>query len=205
MLYNFSVMRGYFASVGPNSFGSVEEEGEPNLSVFEPWGVVDIAVQLTLNIVLLAFALLAAIKHACEARGLQQTWSINPLVKTLVSDQIIYFIGNVIWQATIISMIVPNSIAGSMFMAELLSFFTTFAVLAGPRMVISLRAQELKKVEGSSHGELSTVRFGDRDLPARSVEEREPEPEPMMGCGRSSTRRQAGEEGCSQPGGLDSR
>ncbi|KAH7927424.1 hypothetical protein BV22DRAFT_1045350 [Leucogyrophana mollusca] len=207
MLFNFSVMGRYFLSVGPNSFGSVTEEEEVDPFAFGPLGVVDVMMQLSFDVILLAFALFAAVKHALEARRLHGAWSINPLVKALVADQIIYFVGprvtfthselarNVIWQAIVIPVILPNPNAdGSPFMVILNDVFNAFAVSAGPHMVISLRAQELKTAEGTSLGELSTIQFGARDLPAQSVEEREPESEPMVERGCGSARRQAEEE-----------
>ncbi|KAH7928966.1 hypothetical protein BV22DRAFT_157759 [Leucogyrophana mollusca] len=172
MLFNFSFMGRYVLAIGPNSIGSVAEEDELDPAVLEPLGVVNVLMQLTLDVILLAFALFAAVNHASEARKLHGGWSINPLVKSLVADQLIYFIGNVIWQATALSLLVPNSIAaGSVFMAGMNDFFGAFAVLAGPHMVISLRAKEIKTVKDTSHGELSTIQFGARDLPAQSVEE----------------------------------
>ncbi|KAH7920104.1 hypothetical protein BV22DRAFT_825160 [Leucogyrophana mollusca] len=195
MLYDFSVMRRYIVAIDPNSIGSVEQEGEVDPAALEPLAGVYVIMELTFDVILLALALFAAVKHALEARRLHRTWSINPLVKSLVADQIIYFIVNVIWQAIVIPAILPNfSAAGSPFVIGLNNFFNAFAVLAGPHAVISLRAQELKTVEGTSHGELSTIQFGARDLPAQSVEEREPEPEPMLGRGSSPARRQAVEE-----------
>ncbi|KAH7917965.1 hypothetical protein BV22DRAFT_922382 [Leucogyrophana mollusca] len=195
MMYNFPVMGKYFLAVGPNSFGSVAEEDEVDPSAFEPLGVVDVMMQLTLDLILLALALSAAVKHTLEARRLHGGWSINPLVKSLIADQIIYFIGNIIWQAAVISLIFPDSIAaGSPIMLGLAFFFNGFVALAGPHMVISLRAQEHKTVEGTSHGELSTIQFGTGDLPASSVQEREPESEPAVGRGCGSARRQADEE-----------
>ncbi|KAH7920733.1 hypothetical protein BV22DRAFT_1132852 [Leucogyrophana mollusca] len=195
MLYNFPVMGRYIVAIGPNSIGSIEEETEVDPFAFGPLPVIYVTVQLSLDVILLAFALFAAVKHALEARQLHGRWSINPLVKSLVADQIIYFIGNVLWQATTISMIFPNSVAAqSPFIVGLNSFFNALAVVAGTRMVISLRARESKTVEGTSHGELSTIQFGARDLPAQSVDEGEPEPESMVERGCSSVRRQAEEE-----------
>ncbi|KAH7918216.1 hypothetical protein BV22DRAFT_1051882 [Leucogyrophana mollusca] len=171
-LFNSSVVGRYYTAgsvvaIGPDSFGSVVEYNEVDPSAVGLLGAAGVMVQLTLDVVLLAFALFAAVKHALEARRLHRTWSINPLVKALVADQIIYFIG------------------------ALGVLFNGFAVLAGPHMVTSLRAQEVKTVEGASHGELSTIKFGTRDLPAESVEEREPEPEPVV---ERSARCQAEEE-----------
>ncbi|KAH7920102.1 hypothetical protein BV22DRAFT_824673 [Leucogyrophana mollusca] len=177
MLYNFSVVGRYILSVGPDSIGSVAEEGVLDPSAFEPLAVVYVMVGLTFDMILLAFALFAAVKHALEARRLHEKWSINPLVKSLVADQIVYFIGNVIWQAISIYLMFPSSsTAGFLFMQGASSCFNGFAVFAGPHMVISLRAQEVKTVDGTSQGELSTIQFGDRDLPAQSGEEREPDP-----------------------------
>ncbi|KAH7920095.1 hypothetical protein BV22DRAFT_1133342 [Leucogyrophana mollusca] len=152
-------------------------------------------MQLAFDVILLAFALFAAVKHALETRQLHGKWSINPLVKALVADQIIYFIGNVIWQATAIPLASPNSNAvGSSFMGGVNSFFNAFVVSAGPHMVISLRAQEVQTMEGTSHGEMSTIQFGARDLPAPSVEERERESGPMVERSCGSTGRQADDE-----------
>ncbi|KAH7920729.1 hypothetical protein BV22DRAFT_1039504 [Leucogyrophana mollusca] len=169
-----SVIVGAVVAMGPNSQGSVDEEATLDYSAFEPLIVIYVMMQVTFNMILLAFALVAAVGHAREARRQHGTWSINPLVKALVADHMIYFIVQVLWQAMLIPMILPNIIpTESLELDGIISFFNAFAVSAGPRMVISLRGQELKTVEGTSYGELSTIQFGAKDPPSLSVEERE--------------------------------
>ncbi|KAH7924503.1 hypothetical protein BV22DRAFT_500593 [Leucogyrophana mollusca] len=112
------------------------------------------AIQLAFDILLLLVALFGSVKHALEVKG----WSINPLVKALAKDQIFYFVWYAVWQGTTL----PTTIGADVGIAALdgLNYlFGAFAIIAGPRVVISLRALEHKTREGASSTELSTIQF----------------------------------------------
>ncbi|KAH7921943.1 hypothetical protein BV22DRAFT_1049268 [Leucogyrophana mollusca] len=175
MVFNPSVVGRYVLAMGP-SVGSVLEEGDANLSVLEPWLTIAIVLQLAFDTVVLVIALFASAKHALEARRLHGGWSINPLVQALVADQILYFLCYAVWQALSVPLALPSSgAANSPLLNALSMIFTALAVIAGPRMVISLRAYELKTREGTFREELSTIQFGARDLPPQAAGEGGPE------------------------------
>ncbi|KAH7917839.1 hypothetical protein BV22DRAFT_1135075 [Leucogyrophana mollusca] len=124
------------------------------------WQTVSKAIQLAFDILLLAVALFGSVKHALETKRFTKGWSINPLVKVLAEDQIAYFVWYAAWQGTDLSAIIINSAGvGTSALDGLHSLFGAFAIIAGPRMVISLRAQELKTREGTLQTQLSTIRF----------------------------------------------
>ncbi|KAH7920593.1 hypothetical protein BV22DRAFT_792781 [Leucogyrophana mollusca] len=120
------------------------------------------ATQLAFDILLLIVALFASVKHALQAKG----WSVNPLVKALAEDQIAYFVWYAVWKATGLPTIIGLG-AGLSALDGLNSLFGAFAIIAGPHMVISLRAQELKTQEGTLQTQLSTIQFDPRE-PIRS-------------------------------------
>ncbi|KAH7920721.1 hypothetical protein BV22DRAFT_1122604 [Leucogyrophana mollusca] len=91
ILFNSSVVGKYVLSVGPGSVGSAIEEGLADSSVLAPVLTIAVIIQLAFDIVLLVVALFAAVKHALEARRLNNGWPTNPLVKALAADQFLYF------------------------------------------------------------------------------------------------------------------
>ncbi|KAH7909398.1 hypothetical protein BJ138DRAFT_1155385 [Hygrophoropsis aurantiaca] len=179
MLYNFAVMKEFIMSMGP-SVGHVIEAGETDTSILEPWQTIYIVLELTFDTLLFIIALLASVKHTLEVKRMVKGWPINPLVKTMVADQIVYFILYAVWQAVSLPQGIPSSGAGYAALTGLTSLFSGFMAIAGPRMVISLRAQELKAREGTLPTELSTIQFDAQDLPSHSAASEEG-PEPMAG------------------------
>ncbi|KAH7917904.1 hypothetical protein BV22DRAFT_924799 [Leucogyrophana mollusca] len=147
-----------------------------NSYALDLWQTVYRAIQLAFDILLLAVALFGSMRHRLEAQG----WSVNPLVKALVEDQIAYFVlyagsfftlGSAtycgfaryaVWQGTSLPTI--SSVAAGVSALEGLSYlFGAFAIIAGPRMVISLREHELKTQEGTLQTQLSTIQFNVRE------------------------------------------
>ncbi|KAH7920039.1 hypothetical protein BV22DRAFT_831534 [Leucogyrophana mollusca] len=176
MLFNFPIVEKYIFSVGP-LVGSVFEGFNADFSVLQPLLIISIIVQLAFDAVLLAIALFVSVKHGLQSRRLNKGWSVNPLVKALIADQTLYFVWFAVWQATAIPEWIPNSTAGgSAVFSGFVNVFNGLAVIAGPRMVISLRAQETKTREGTLCAEMSTIQFGARVPPYQSVGEGEPKP-----------------------------
>ncbi|KAH7917788.1 hypothetical protein BV22DRAFT_929004 [Leucogyrophana mollusca] len=56
------------------------------------WQTISRATQLAFDILLLVVALFGSVQHALETKRFTKGWSINPLVKILVEDQIAYFV-----------------------------------------------------------------------------------------------------------------
>ncbi|KAH7904005.1 hypothetical protein BJ138DRAFT_1119831 [Hygrophoropsis aurantiaca] len=159
--YNSGALHGYVVAIGP-TIGSVTQSiVNSNTSTLTLVGQDSTIVSLVFDGILLSFALRA---FALEAKTLNRGWSINVLVRTMVTDHLVYFVCNIIWLSLVIA---------SKYLAEVSTIqnvFTTLAVLAGPRMVISLRATENKtRREGRAlESELSTIRFGTREPPTQS-------------------------------------
>ncbi|KAH7905635.1 hypothetical protein BJ138DRAFT_1164355 [Hygrophoropsis aurantiaca] len=125
--------------------------------------------------VLLFFALWAFVRHGMEAKRLKGKWSINVLVRTLVADHLLYFVCNLTWVllglATNYFRATEDSVLGEL-LDYVLSIFSGLVVVAGSRMVISLRVIEMKtnRESGTLEGELSTIRFGLGALPSTQSE-----------------------------------
>ncbi|KAH7903878.1 hypothetical protein BJ138DRAFT_1131203 [Hygrophoropsis aurantiaca] len=161
----------YFVSIAP-TIGTVVELFNVNDSA--P------AVLLALNIttvvfafdgVLVFFALWVFARHALEGKTLDGGWSINVLVRTMAADHLIYFFCNLTWLSLHVVAGYLTEISDSIIsLTFALNVFNVLAVIAGPRMVISLRQTEIKtRGEGGTlQGELSTIRFGVRDPPTQS-------------------------------------
>ncbi|KAH7907903.1 hypothetical protein BJ138DRAFT_1158859 [Hygrophoropsis aurantiaca] len=165
---NNRVLHEYFTSIGP-TIGSVTQIVVENNSGLLLIAQDSTIVSVVFDIVLLIFALWAFVRHALEAKTIHGGWSINALVKTMVADHLVYFICNLTWLSLSLAMGYVTEF--NVFIASLndvLNISTALAVVAGPSMVISLRAQEYKSrgSEGTSNGEeLSIIRFGIRELP----------------------------------------
>ncbi|KAH7903791.1 hypothetical protein BJ138DRAFT_79508 [Hygrophoropsis aurantiaca] len=108
--------------------------------------ILSFAVNTVSDTVLLFFALWAFVRHSLEARTLHGGWSVNVLVKTLVADHLLYFVCNLIWLLlTLINVYLPELPTFTEFLDDaVLIVFNALAVVAGPRMVISLRETENK-------------------------------------------------------------
>ncbi|KAH7903236.1 hypothetical protein BJ138DRAFT_1195599, partial [Hygrophoropsis aurantiaca] len=98
---------------------------EYNSRALHEYGQDSTIVSLVFDGILLSFALRAFVIHALEAKTLNRGWSVNVLVRTIVTDHLVYFVCNIIWLSLVIA---------SKYLAEQ-NVFTTLAVLAGPRMV----------------------------------------------------------------------
>ncbi|KAH7908162.1 hypothetical protein BJ138DRAFT_392530 [Hygrophoropsis aurantiaca] len=167
---NNRVLQEEFTSISP-AIGSVTQNVNTNNSVALLVLAQDSTiVSVVFDSVMLLFALWAFVKHAFEAKTLLGKWSIDVLVRTLVTDQLVYF---VCIQTCLSLSLATNYITESssyVHLTDVLDVFGALIVVAGPRMVISLRAMENKtKGEGGTlEGELSTVRFGNRELHTQS-------------------------------------
>ncbi|KAH7928143.1 hypothetical protein BV22DRAFT_221794 [Leucogyrophana mollusca] len=175
IIFNISSIGKYLLSVGP-AIGSVVEDDGVDEYVLQPLLMIALIMQMAFDLILLIVVLVAFLKHALEARRLDGGWSMSPLIKALVADQTLYFVWFAVWQSTSISEALPNSAAAqSVIFGGITNIFSALAILAGPRVVISLRAQEAKTREGTLQEELSTIQFGTRDPPSQSAGEGEPE------------------------------
>ncbi|KAH7904162.1 hypothetical protein BJ138DRAFT_1184202 [Hygrophoropsis aurantiaca] len=169
---NKQALHDYVTSISP-AIGSVTQNATTN----PPSGFVLSLQAMTIlpvafDIILLFFALWAFVRHALEAKKLDGEWSINVLMRTLVADHLMYFICNLTWLLLDL-LTYYGSANGDLFIISIggaLNFFTALVVVAGPRIVISLRAVENKtRGEGSRlEGELSAIRFGIQDPPTQS-------------------------------------
>ncbi|KAH7907736.1 hypothetical protein BJ138DRAFT_1159371 [Hygrophoropsis aurantiaca] len=165
---NKQVYDEYITSVGPAignvQLVSVNPSAHPHVINF-------IILSIVFDTVLLLFALWAFVKHALQAKTPEGGWSINVLVKTLVADYLLYFVCNLLWLS--LSLVTAYSTTESdvfhILHYYVLVVFNTLVVVAGPRMVISLRSIENKtRGEGGTlAGELSTLQFVIRELPTQ--------------------------------------
>ncbi|KAH7907864.1 hypothetical protein BJ138DRAFT_427854 [Hygrophoropsis aurantiaca] len=173
LLTNTRVLHESFVSISP-AIGSVEQyvDSNPSTITFKSLPQNITIVFVVFDTVLLAFALLAFVRHASETKRLEGEWSINMLVRTLVADQLMYFVCYLVWMSL--------TLATDYNFYEEINLFTTWlnhvynvsralAVVAGPRMVINIRAVENKtRWGGTIGGELSAIQFGIRELPNKS-------------------------------------
>ncbi|KAH7917294.1 hypothetical protein BV22DRAFT_1135527 [Leucogyrophana mollusca] len=160
---------GLIAMGGFVTFMGAVKTDSANSYALAHWLVVYRAIQLAFDILLRAIALFGSVKHTLEAKG----WSVNPLVKALVADQIGYFVWYAVWQGT--NLTTTTGVDAGVSALEALNYiFGGFAIIAGPRMVISLRARELKTREGTLQTELSTIQFNVRGSPSQLDAEEEP-------------------------------
>ncbi|KAH7922270.1 hypothetical protein BV22DRAFT_669832 [Leucogyrophana mollusca] len=171
---NLSSLGKYLLSAGP-PIGSVTQEASTNPSALGSTPTVEAAVALAFDTMMLAFAVFAFIIHAVESRRLTGHWSVNPLIKVLATDQTLYFFCYAVRQAIVIPMAAPTiSLYDFSLLDGTSNLLSALVVIAGPRMVISLRARELKTRENTFQEEVSTIRFGARDPPVRSIGDVEP-------------------------------
>ncbi|KAH7930129.1 hypothetical protein BV22DRAFT_76148 [Leucogyrophana mollusca] len=138
------------------------------------------------------FALFAFTKHALEDRRLAGRWDVSPLMKLLIKDQMLYFVCYVVWQALDIPAASPG-VSPPHTLIIVIDVLDALVVIAGPRMVISLRAAESQLIEGSFQTELSTIDFDARDRRTRMIGDGEPEPED--GLNRPRVKRETVEVG----------
>ncbi|KAH7903663.1 hypothetical protein BJ138DRAFT_1167787 [Hygrophoropsis aurantiaca] len=172
LIANKRVLDKSFTYAGP-ALGSVVQGFVTNFPTFLLTAERDNSIlSVVFDSILLCFALWAFGKHALEAKTLNKGWSINVLVRTVVADHLLYFVCNLIW----LSLALATTNAGDSYtilgilVNDLSILSATLVVVAGPRMVISLRTIENKtRGEGETlEGEMSTIRFGVREPPAQS-------------------------------------
>ncbi|KAH7907232.1 hypothetical protein BJ138DRAFT_1129315 [Hygrophoropsis aurantiaca] len=172
LMSNKQVLEKDYTSVGP-AIGSVEQAITANLSAVSNTMDQDSTIlSIAFDSILLLFALWAFVKHALEAKTVNGGWSINVLVRTLVADHVLYFICNLIWLSlSIAANSVEFSVSSAILLGNTLDVFGALVVVAGPRMVISIRTTENKtrgKSTATLEGEVSTVQFGVREQPTHS-------------------------------------
>ncbi|KAH7906075.1 hypothetical protein BJ138DRAFT_1163495 [Hygrophoropsis aurantiaca] len=126
-------------------------------------------VSVVFDSVLLFFALWAFVRHALEEKTLDGGWSINVFVRTLVADQSVYFVCFQTWMAFILATNYTTDTFIDGILIGAVNVLTALAVVAGPRMVISLRA-----IENNTRGEgvilgsnLGTIQFAIREPPTQ--------------------------------------
>ncbi|KAH7906147.1 hypothetical protein BJ138DRAFT_1163304 [Hygrophoropsis aurantiaca] len=101
LVNNKRVVDGYYTSIGP-TIGSVQELSNLNPSALSFLTILnqDITIlSIVFDAILLLFALWAFVIHALEAKTLDGGWSVNALVRTLVTDHLLYFICYLVWQS----------------------------------------------------------------------------------------------------------
>ncbi|KAH7920502.1 hypothetical protein BV22DRAFT_798954 [Leucogyrophana mollusca] len=189
MAYTIPTMRKYFVFLGA-PIGSVTQDAVLDAAAFRPLAVIIPALELVFDVMIFVLALFAFLKHATEARELSGRWSVNPLMKLLVTDQMLYFLCYLALQA--ISFVISDPDINPTEYADVVVNTTDdvllgLAAILGPRMVLSLRAQEAKSGEDTFDAELTTIQFGARDLPLRSIGEGEPAPEATRRHSRDQT------------------
>ncbi|KAH7903237.1 hypothetical protein BJ138DRAFT_181684 [Hygrophoropsis aurantiaca] len=172
LLFNNRALHEYIGSVSP-AIGSVTQAVNTNASPFLPIAQDSTVVSVVFNTVLLFFALWAFVRHALEARAMDGGWSINVLVRTLVADHLVYFVCSLTWLSLTLAVdyaTEPELNVSVILLNDAASAFTALTVVAGPRMVISLRAVENKaRREGVIlGGSLSTIRFAIQEPPTQS-------------------------------------
>ncbi|KAH7906922.1 hypothetical protein BJ138DRAFT_565041 [Hygrophoropsis aurantiaca] len=176
--FNKRVFDGLLVSLGP-AIGSVMQPLTVNPSAKSFVNILGrdaTILSVVFDTILLLFALWAFVKHALEAKTLDGGWSINVLVRTLVADQLLYFICYLAWQS--LSVTTNYNAEFDIFgilVDNVLAVFNALVVVAGPRMVISLRTTEnkMRGEGGTLEGEVSTVRFGIREPPTQSESDME--------------------------------
>ncbi|KAH7926114.1 hypothetical protein BV22DRAFT_386168 [Leucogyrophana mollusca] len=189
---DFSFLGKSILLIGP-AIGSVEQEIDMDYHIFGPLPAVQTSVQLAFDIILFAFALFAFSRHALEARALAGGWSVNPLVKLLTADQTLYFLCYALWQALTIPETLPSySTTQSENLDIAINILFSLIVIFGPRMVIRLRAEELRSREGTFEEELSTIQFGPGNPLALSSVTGEGEGEPETALGGNGLENRSG-------------
>ncbi|KAH7907867.1 hypothetical protein BJ138DRAFT_427928 [Hygrophoropsis aurantiaca] len=126
-------------------------------------------VTVVFDTVLLFFALLAFGRHSLGAKRWDGGWSINMLVKTLVADHLMYFLCYLVWMSLTLVIDYNTEALTMTLVNRLYNISRALAVVAGPRMVISIREIENTTMRGGTMGgELSTIRFDIPELVTQS-------------------------------------
>ncbi|KAH7908076.1 hypothetical protein BJ138DRAFT_1116152 [Hygrophoropsis aurantiaca] len=168
--FNDQALHKFVASIG-TLMGSATQNINVSTSTFLHFAQDSAILPVIFDGVLLLFALWAFVRHAAEAKTLEGGWSINVLVRMLLADHLMYFVCYLTWMSLTLAMSYVTELNVSITLLDDVSnVFSALAVVAGPRMVISLRAQEYKtRGEGCGlvtlESELSTIHFGAREPP----------------------------------------
>ncbi|KAH7904614.1 hypothetical protein BJ138DRAFT_1166234 [Hygrophoropsis aurantiaca] len=168
LLTNTRVLHQSFTSIGP-AIGTIAVYVYSHFSTmtFKSLPLNITIVFVIFDTVLLFFALLGFVRHTLEAKRLDGGWSINMLVRTLMADHLMYFFCYLVWMS--LSLTTDYNLEVNVFtdlittlVNQLYFVSRALGVVAGPRMVISIRAIENKTRwgGGTTGGELSTIRFG---------------------------------------------
>ncbi|KAH7907869.1 hypothetical protein BJ138DRAFT_429297 [Hygrophoropsis aurantiaca] len=158
LFFNHPALHEYIASPSPAG-GGVAQLFSTTASVYTPFILGSTFLPPAFDTIMLLFALWAFVRHALEAKRANGGWSINVLVRTLVADHLVYFVCFQIWMTLTLAANYTTDESNLAILIVVLDVFTALAVVAGPRMVISLRAIENKtRGEGSSLEEC----YGDR-------------------------------------------
>ncbi|KAH7903453.1 hypothetical protein BJ138DRAFT_1168122 [Hygrophoropsis aurantiaca] len=170
LLLNNRATHQYLVSISP-AYGSVTQVATSNTPAFLAEAHASTILSAVCDVILLFFALWAFVRHAREAKTLHGGWSINVLVRTMVTDHLLYYVCYVVWLSLALATnYITNLTASSALLTDVLDFCNALAVVAGPRMVISLRSMENKtRGEGETMDvELSTIRFDIQEPPTKS-------------------------------------
>ncbi|KAH7905931.1 hypothetical protein BJ138DRAFT_1226039 [Hygrophoropsis aurantiaca] len=172
LFWNMQALHEFFGPISP-AIGSVTRMITTNASAsaYLSISVNDTIVSVVFDTVLLFFALWAFVRHALGEKTIDGGWSINVLVRTLVADHLLYFVCNLTWLSITLysNYIVELPTISGLLLDIMLCVFSPLVVIAGPRMVISIRAMENKtRGEGGTlEGEVSTIQFGVREPPTQ--------------------------------------
>ncbi|KAH7906837.1 hypothetical protein BJ138DRAFT_575958 [Hygrophoropsis aurantiaca] len=155
LFFNKRTLHEYVTYISP-PIGSVMQNIIINPpSEFLPFNQATTALAVAFDTILLVFALWAFVRHAVEANKSEGGWSINVLIRTLMADHLVQFVCNFTWLllnlAVTYSTFEPN--VSYALLTGALSVFTALVVVAGPRMVISLRAIGKTRREGVIMGD----------------------------------------------------
>ncbi|KAH7913701.1 hypothetical protein BJ138DRAFT_1145547 [Hygrophoropsis aurantiaca] len=113
---------------------------------------------------LFALATVAFVKHVFQVRKLSGRWSMNPLTKLLFTDHALYFICFVSWQILYIGPYFDPSILDSILEKVVYNFLSGLVVVLGPRMVIKLRIEDLKRKRHTPYAVLPMIQFHPGDI-----------------------------------------
>ncbi|KAH7905768.1 hypothetical protein BJ138DRAFT_1164106 [Hygrophoropsis aurantiaca] len=163
MAYTTANMRKYFMNLG-SPIGSVTQSATLDDSAFQPFAFIIPALELAFDIMLFASALYGYSKHAIESMRMAKSWSVNPLVRLLVTTHILYFLCYLAFQAISFVISDPSLNPVSDEYADLVvntldDVILAVATVIGPRMVLSLRAQHAEPAELPFDAELTTIQF----------------------------------------------
>ncbi|KAH7908164.1 hypothetical protein BJ138DRAFT_1103739 [Hygrophoropsis aurantiaca] len=169
-LFNDRAAHRQLVIVGP-AYGNIQQLADIESSAALLLAQDSTILCVVFDSVLMFFALWAVVRHALEEKTLHGGWSVNVLVRALVADHLGYFVCYLIWMSLSLATddVTEPGILGEI-LNNVYNIFTAFVVVAGPRMVISLRAIESKSrgEGGTLEGEVSTIRFGIQEPPTQS-------------------------------------